>query len=76
MLRIFPFSLRDKALHWFDTLPENSIDTWAELQKQFLVRYYPVAKTIEVRQEITHFVQLDDETFHESCDRFNELQRT
>ena len=27
-LKIFPFSLRDRAKAWFSSLPKNSIDSW------------------------------------------------
>ncbi|XP_021644895.2 uncharacterized protein LOC110638601 [Hevea brasiliensis] len=30
-LKLFPFSLKDKALDWVDSLPHNSITNWEEL---------------------------------------------
>ena len=27
-LKLFPFSLRDRAKTWFSSLPKNSIDSW------------------------------------------------
>ncbi|KAG9444739.1 hypothetical protein H6P81_016079 [Aristolochia fimbriata] len=36
-LRIFLFTLRDRAKSWFHTLPPESIPTWDELQTKFLV---------------------------------------
>ncbi|KAG9458347.1 hypothetical protein H6P81_002855 [Aristolochia fimbriata] len=35
-LRIFPFTLRDRAKNWYHTLPPESIQTWDELQRKFL----------------------------------------
>ncbi|KAG9450144.1 hypothetical protein H6P81_010109 [Aristolochia fimbriata] len=35
-LRIFPFTLRDRAKSWYHTLPPESIRTWEELQRKFL----------------------------------------
>ncbi|KAG9449976.1 hypothetical protein H6P81_009941 [Aristolochia fimbriata] len=35
-LRLFPFSLRDRAKNWYNTLPPESIRTWEELQRKFL----------------------------------------
>ena len=29
-LQLFPFSLRDKAATWFESLPHSSINTWEE----------------------------------------------
>ncbi|KAF7802389.1 uncharacterized protein G2W53_041500 [Senna tora] len=37
-LRLFPFSLRDKAKVWLQSLPEGSISTWEELAQQFLTK--------------------------------------
>ncbi|KAG9458218.1 hypothetical protein H6P81_002726 [Aristolochia fimbriata] len=37
-LRLFPFTLWDRAKTWYYTLPPDSIRTWDELQKKFLAR--------------------------------------
>ncbi|KAI3797054.1 hypothetical protein L1987_39744 [Smallanthus sonchifolius] len=39
-LRLFQFSLKDRAKQWFITLPANSIHTWDEMQQVFLDEYY------------------------------------
>src|SRR4051812_1435005 len=44
-LRLFPFSLRDRARSWLQSLPSNSITTWDELKRVFLARYFPPSKT-------------------------------
>ncbi|KAF7814932.1 uncharacterized protein G2W53_028901 [Senna tora] len=61
-LRLFPFSLRDKAKVWLQSLPEGSISTWEELAQQFLTKYFPPGKTAKMRNDITSFVLLDNET--------------
>ncbi|KAF7810177.1 uncharacterized protein G2W53_036920 [Senna tora] len=61
-LRLFPFSLRDKAKVWLQSLPEGSITTWEELVQQFLTKYFPPGKTAKMRNDITSFVLLDNET--------------
>ena len=33
-LRLFPFSLGDKARHWEKTLPQGTITSWAECKKR------------------------------------------
>ncbi|PNX70015.1 hypothetical protein L195_g057035, partial [Trifolium pratense] len=40
-LRLFPFSLRDRARAWLQSLPSNSVTLWDELKKVFLARYFP-----------------------------------
>ncbi|KAJ9184809.1 hypothetical protein P3X46_004497 [Hevea brasiliensis] len=34
-LRLFPFSLKDRAREWLHSLPPGSITTWDELSKHF-----------------------------------------
>ena len=54
-LRLFPFSLRDKARAWLHSLPPGSISTWEELTKAFLVKFFPSSKTASLRNQITSF---------------------
>lgn len=35
-LKLFPFSLRDKAKSWFNSLPNQSVRTWADLEREFI----------------------------------------
>ncbi|KAF7824539.1 uncharacterized protein G2W53_022683 [Senna tora] len=74
-LRLFPFSLRDKAKVWLQSLPEGSITTWEELAQQFLTKYFPLGKTAKMRNDITSFVLLDNESLYEAWERFKELLR-
>ena len=55
-LRLFPFSLRDKAKSWLQSQPQGSISTWDELVTKFLTRYFPPSKLAKMRSEITSFV--------------------
>lgn len=72
-LALFPFSLRDKAVLWFNSLPKCSIGTWTELSSKFLKKYYPVRRTTRVRSQISSFKQGYDESLSEAWDRFNHL---
>ncbi|KAG9458322.1 hypothetical protein H6P81_002830 [Aristolochia fimbriata] len=74
-LRLFPFTLRDRAKSWYHTLPPESIRTWDELQRKFLGKYFPPAKTIKLRNAISNFMQEHDEQLCEAWERFNELLR-
>ena len=44
-LRLFSFSLRDKARTWLYSLQPDSIITWDQLSKAFLDKYFPPSKT-------------------------------
>ena len=48
-LRLFSFSLRDKAKLWLNSLAPNSITSSDLLSKAFLTKYYPPGKTTKYR---------------------------
>src|SRR4051812_35358335 len=60
-LKLFPFSLRDRAKIWFQSLPRNNIDSWDKCKDDFIGKYYPPAKIIQLRCNIMNFKQLDNE---------------
>ncbi|KAH9704917.1 hypothetical protein KPL70_011661 [Citrus sinensis] len=74
-LRLFPYSLRDRARAWLNSLPSDSITTWNELADKFLMKYFPPTKNAKLRNEITSFHQLKDESLYEAWERFKELFR-
>ena len=74
-LRLFPFSLKDKASDWILNEESNSITTWEALSKAFLSKYFPLDKTAKLRAKITSFAQRDDESLYKACERFKDLQR-
>ncbi|KAA3481143.1 gag-asp_proteas domain-containing protein [Gossypium australe] len=39
-LKLFPYSLRDRARAWLNSLPSNSIFTWQELVESFLLETF------------------------------------
>ncbi|KAL5538589.1 hypothetical protein UlMin_045511 [Ulmus minor] len=74
-LRVFLFSLRDKAKEWLNSLPPRTITTWNELVQKFLAKFFPPAKTAKLRNEITSFTQYDQESLCEAWERFKEMLR-
>ncbi|KAM1552365.1 hypothetical protein COP1_044519 [Malus domestica] len=72
-LRLFPFSLKDKAKAWLHSLPANSITTWTELQEKFLNKFFPSSKTLALKKEILAFAQKPNESFHEAWEQYNEM---
>ncbi|XP_039140472.1 uncharacterized protein LOC120277685 [Dioscorea cayenensis subsp. rotundata] len=74
-LRLFPFSLRDKARALLHSLPEGFIKTWDQLLQVFLSKYFPPSKTTQLQNQITGFYQKDGESLYEAWDRFKELMR-
>ena len=56
-LLMFPYSLRDKAKAWINTLRTTEpVTTWSDLQTLFLARFYSIGRTTQMRYAITHFV--------------------
>ncbi|XP_058211544.1 uncharacterized protein LOC131323714 [Rhododendron vialii] len=72
-LRLFSFSLKDKAKAWLNSLPSGSITSWDTLVKKFLSKFFSMSKTTSLRREITDFCQEEHEKFYESWERFKDL---
>nr|GEY76753.1 hypothetical protein [Tanacetum cinerariifolium] len=47
-LYIFPHSLTHHATSWFDRLPRNSINTFEQMAKMFLGKYFPPSMVIKL----------------------------
>nr|GEZ01637.1 hypothetical protein [Tanacetum cinerariifolium] len=54
-LYLFPHSLTHHATAWFDRLPRNSINTFEQMAKMFLEKYFPPSMVTKLRNEITNF---------------------
>ncbi|XP_075518303.1 uncharacterized protein LOC142552412 [Primulina tabacum] len=72
-LRLFPFSLHDKAKSWLYCLPVGSITTWEDMAKAFLLKYFPPSKTMKLRADITTFSQFEQESLYEAWERYKDL---
>ncbi|XP_048605528.1 uncharacterized protein LOC125583033 [Brassica napus] len=69
-LRLFPFSLGDKAHTWEKNLPSDSITTWNECKTAFLNKFFSSSRTAKLRNEIYGFQQRNLEGFSEAWERF------
>nr|GEY13591.1 reverse transcriptase domain-containing protein [Tanacetum cinerariifolium] len=56
-LYLFPYSLTHHATAWFDRLPRNSINTFEQMAKMFLGKYFAPSMVTKLRNEITNFCQ-------------------
>ena len=72
-LHPFPFSLRDIAATWYESLPYGSVDTWEELVEAYLGRFFPLSLTSERRREIIVFQQEEDESLYIAWERLKRL---
>nr|GEW16861.1 reverse transcriptase domain-containing protein [Tanacetum cinerariifolium] len=69
-LYLFPHSLTHHAPSWFDRLPRNSINTFEQMAKMFLDKYFPPSMVTKLRNEITNFRQRPDESLFEAWEHY------
>nr|GEU44103.1 reverse transcriptase domain-containing protein [Tanacetum cinerariifolium] len=72
-LYLFPHSLTHHATTWFDRLPRNSINTFEQMAKMFLGKYFPPSMVTKLRNEITNFLQRLDESLFEPWEHYKLL---
>ena len=70
-LRLFPFSLIGKAKQWF-YLNSTRFTTWDACSNAFLAKYFPLGKTSSLRNGISSFQQLVEESVAEAWERLQE----
>jgi hypothetical protein len=70
-LRLFPFSLIGKAKQWF-YLNRNAMANWEACSNAFLAKYFLLGKINSLRNHISSFQQLADETVAEAWERLQE----
>ena len=63
-LQLFPFSLRDMAATWFNSLPYESVNTWEELMGAYFSKFFPPSLTSEQGREITNSKQGEVENMY------------
>ncbi|KAK1685942.1 hypothetical protein QYE76_046790 [Lolium multiflorum] len=73
--KIFPFSLKDDAKTWYNSLPPNSIKSPKELLDVFFRKYFPASAQHIALQRIYNFDQEDGEKLPEAWARFCSLIR-
>jgi hypothetical protein len=70
---LFPFSLKENARLWCNSMPSNTIHTWEALSSKFLKKFFPAQKTRQIRKEIQSWQQRDGDLFFEAWGHFNDL---
>nr|GEV41765.1 reverse transcriptase domain-containing protein [Tanacetum cinerariifolium] len=69
-LYLFPHSLTHHATAWFDRLPRNSINTFKQMAKIFLGKYFPPFMVTKLRNEIINFRQRLDESLFKAWEHY------
>ena len=62
-LKLFSFSLKEKAKLWLHSLRPRTIAIWQKMIKKFLKNFFPTHKINTLRRNIMNFLQKDGETF-------------
>ena len=71
-LKAFPLTLKDKAKIWLNLLRPRTIRNWAELQAEFLKKFFSAHKTNNLKRQIYTFAAQDGERFYQCWERFME----
>ncbi|RVW18305.1 hypothetical protein CK203_109131 [Vitis vinifera] len=71
-LKLFPFTLKDKAKIWLNSLRPRSIRTWTDLQAEFLKKFFPTHRTNGLKRQISNFSAKENEKFYEFWERYME----
>nr|GEY71725.1 reverse transcriptase domain-containing protein [Tanacetum cinerariifolium] len=69
-LYLFPHSLTHHANAWFNRFPRNSINTFEQMAKMFLEKYFSPSMVTKLRNEITNFRQRPDESLFEAEEHY------
>ncbi|RVW21272.1 hypothetical protein CK203_107342 [Vitis vinifera] len=62
-LKLFPFTLKDKAKIWLNSLRPRSIRTWTDLQAEFLKKFFLLTETNGLKRQISNFSAKENEKF-------------
>ena len=71
-LKAFPLTLKDKAKIWLNSLRPRTIRNWAELQAEFLKKFFSAHKTNNLKRKIYTFASHDSERFYQCWERYLE----
>ncbi|CAM8981742.1 unnamed protein product [Rhodiola kirilowii] len=73
-LKAFYFSLMDSATDCFLSLPSSSIQSWTQMQANFLAKYYPIGRASLVRRQLQELKQGPNESMYDYLEKFNQLE--
>ncbi|RDX94150.1 hypothetical protein CR513_23495, partial [Mucuna pruriens] len=74
-MKVFPFSLDGAAKDWLYLQP-ILFNTWGDMKRMFLEKFFLTSRTMTIRKEICGIRQHSGETLHEYWERFNKLCAT
>ncbi|XP_070052248.1 uncharacterized protein [Nicotiana tomentosiformis] len=69
-LRLFPSSLRGKALEWLERMPNHWIHTWDDFAERFIAKFFSPGHMATLRDKFLAFKQEPNEPLHEIWERY------
>ena len=69
-LKLFPYSLGEKALDWILRWPPGNFSTWFNLKAAFIERFCSIEKIYNLRQAVITFKHEEDEPLVKTWERF------
>ncbi|RDX98442.1 hypothetical protein CR513_18645, partial [Mucuna pruriens] len=74
-MKVLPFSLDGATKNWLYLQPAL-FNTWGDMKRTFLEKFFLPSRTATIRKEICGIRQHQGETLHEYWERFNKLYAT
>ena len=74
MANWFSHALRDSALSWLLNLPEDCVNSWEELCKQFVSNFKGTYERALTHNDLRAVVQRKDETLRKYIQRFSQVR--
>ena len=71
-LKAFPLTLKDKAKIWLNSLRPRTIRNWADLQAEFLKKFFSATKTNSLKRQIYTYSAYDNKKFYQCWEIFME----
>ena len=71
-VKLFPFTLKDKAKIWLNSLRLRSIRNWTEMQAKFLNKFFSTHRTNSLKRLISTFSANENEKFYACWERYME----
>ncbi|RDY09858.1 hypothetical protein CR513_05718, partial [Mucuna pruriens] len=71
-MKAFPFSLDGTLKDWLYLQPVL-FNTWGDMKRMFLEKFFPTSRTATIRKEICGIRQHSEETLHEYWERFKQV---
>ena len=71
-LKLFPFTLKDKAKIWLNSLRSRSIRTGTDSQAEFLKKFFSTHRKNGLKRQISNFLVKENEKFYECWESYME----